>query len=61
MQTVMLAHPAVHVAMAGARTRAHLAESIGTLELTLSQGELAEIDHIMAAVPAGDPTPEGMS
>lgn len=61
MQAVMLAHRAVHVAIAGARTRAHLAESIGTLELTLSQGVLAEIDHIMAAVPTGGPTPEGMS
>ena len=42
----VLAHPAVQVAIVGARTPAHL----------------AEIDHIMAAaVPVGGPTPEGMS
>ena len=58
----MLAHPAVQVAIVGARTPAHLAESLGALDLTLSQDDLAEIDHIMAAaVPVGGPTPEGMS
>ena len=32
------------------------------LDLTLSQADLAQIDHIMAAaVPAGGPTPEGMA
>jgi hypothetical protein len=32
------------------------------LDLTLSQTDLAQIDHIMAAaVPAGGPTPEGMA
>jgi aryl-alcohol dehydrogenase-like predicted oxidoreductase len=58
----VLAHPAVQVAIVGARTPAHLAESLGALDLTLSQADLAEIDHIMAAaVPVGGPTPEGMS
>jgi aryl-alcohol dehydrogenase-like predicted oxidoreductase len=58
----VLAHPAVQVAIAGARTPAHLAESLGALDLTLSQADLAEIDRIMAAaVPVGGPTPEGMS
>jgi hypothetical protein len=58
----VLAHPAVQVAIVGARTPAHLAESLGALDLTLSQANLAEIDHIMAAaVPVGGPTPEGMS
>lgn len=58
----VLANPAVQVAIVGARTPAHLAESLGALELTLSQADLAEIDHIMAAaVPVGGPTPEGMS
>jgi aryl-alcohol dehydrogenase-like predicted oxidoreductase len=57
----VLAHPAVQVAIVGARTHAHLAESLGALDLTLSQGDLAEIDHIMAAAaPVGGPTPEGM-
>jgi len=58
----VLAHPAVQVAIVGARSRAHLAESLGALDLTLDQADLAEIDHIMAAaVPVGGPSPEGMS
>ena len=44
----MLAHPAVPVAIVGSRTPAHLEESLGALDLTLSQGDLAEIDSIMA-------------
>ena len=57
----VLAHPAVQVAIVGARTPAHLAESLGALDLTLSQADLAGIDDIMAAaVPVGGPTPEGM-
>jgi aryl-alcohol dehydrogenase-like predicted oxidoreductase len=57
----VLAHPAVQVAIVGARTPAHLEESLGALGLTLSPDDLAEIDHIMAAaVPVGGPTPEGM-
>ena len=58
----VLANPAVQVAIVGARTPAHLDQSLGALDLTLSQGDLAEIDQIMAAaVPVGGPTPEGMS
>ena len=58
----VLANPAVQVAIVGARTPAHLDESLGALDLTLGQADLAEIDHIMAtAVPVGGPTPEGMS
>jgi aryl-alcohol dehydrogenase-like predicted oxidoreductase len=58
----VLANPAVQVAIVGARTPAHLDESRRALDLTLSQADLAEIDHIMAAaVPVGGPTPEGMS
>ena len=58
----VLARPAVQVAIVGARTPAHLAESAGALDLALSQADLAEIDHIMAAAcPVGGPTPEGMS
>jgi aryl-alcohol dehydrogenase-like predicted oxidoreductase len=58
----VLANPTVQVAIVGARTPAHLAESAGALELTLRPADLAEINHIMAAaVPVGGPTPEGMS
>ena len=58
----VLANPAVQVAIVGSRTPAHLQESVGALDLTLSQGDLAEIDQIMAAaVPTGGPSPEGMA
>ena len=58
----MLAYSAVQVAIVGSRTPAHLEESLGALDLTLSQGDLAEIDRIMAAaVPLGGPSPEGMT
>jgi len=58
----VLAHPAVQVAIVGARTPTHLAESLGAAGLSLSQADLAEINHIMAAaVPFGGPSPEGMS
>ena len=57
----VLANPAVQVATVGSRTRVHLQEGIGALDLVLSQGDLAEIDRIMAAaIPVGGPTPEGM-
>jgi len=37
-------------------------QSLGAVDLTLSQADLARIDHIMAAaVPVGGPTPEGMA
>ena len=58
----VLANPAVQVAIVGARTPAHLAESLGALDLTLSPADLAEIDRVAAvAVPVGGPTPEGTS
>jgi aryl-alcohol dehydrogenase-like predicted oxidoreductase len=58
----VLAHPAVQVAIVGARTPAHLGESAGAADLRLSQDDLAEIDQIMAAaVPVGGPSPEGMT
>jgi aryl-alcohol dehydrogenase-like predicted oxidoreductase len=58
----VLANPAVQVAIVGARSRTHLAESLGALDLTLGPADVAEIDRIMAAaVPVGGPTPEGMS
>jgi aryl-alcohol dehydrogenase-like predicted oxidoreductase len=58
----VLANPAVQVAIVGARTAAHLDESVGALGLRLGQDDLGEIDQIMAsAVSVGGPTPEGMS
>jgi hypothetical protein len=58
----VLARPAVQVAIVGARTPAHLTESLSALDLQLGQDDLAEIDRIMAAaVPVGGPTPEGMT
>lgn len=58
----VLANPAVGVAIVGARTPAHQDETLGALDLALSQADLAEIDTIMtAAVPVSGPTPEGMS
>jgi hypothetical protein len=58
----VLAHPAVQVAIVGARIPAYLEESLGALDLALGQADLAEIDTIMAAaVLAGGPAPEGMS
>jgi aryl-alcohol dehydrogenase-like predicted oxidoreductase len=58
----VLANPAVQVAIVGARTPVQLDGSLGALGLTLSHADLGEIDQIMAsAVPAGGPTPEGMT
>ena len=58
----VLAYSAVQVAIVGSRTPAHLEESLGALDLTLSQGDLAEIDSVLAAaVPLGGPSPEGMT
>jgi aryl-alcohol dehydrogenase-like predicted oxidoreductase len=58
----VLANPAVQVAIVGARTPAHLAESLGALDLALRPADLSEIDQIMAvAVPIAGPTPEGMA
>ena len=57
----VLAHPAAQVAIAGSRTPAHLEESLGALDLTLSQGDLAEIDSIMAPRYRSAAPPEGMT
>jgi hypothetical protein len=57
----VLANPAVQVAIVGARTPAHLAESFSAVECRFSHSDLLDIDSIMsAAVPVGGPTPEGM-
>ena len=57
-----LAHPAVHVAIVGARRVEHIQDSLAAADLTLSGSDLAEIDTIMTgAAPVGGPSPEGVS
>jgi aryl-alcohol dehydrogenase-like predicted oxidoreductase len=56
-----LAHPAVDVAIVGARRAAHIEDSVGAADIRLGEAELAEIDAIMAgAVPVGGPSPESV-
>ncbi len=57
-----LQHPGVDVAIVGSRRRAHIEESLGALELTLSGEENAELDRIVAdAVTIEEATPETMT
>jgi aryl-alcohol dehydrogenase-like predicted oxidoreductase len=57
----VLAHPAVHVAIVGARSPAHIEDSLSAAELRLDDDDLAPIDAIMsAAVTVGGPTPESV-
>jgi aryl-alcohol dehydrogenase-like predicted oxidoreductase len=54
-----LANDAVHVAIVGARQAAHIEDSMGALDIHLTEEDLKEIDRIMAdAVPVAGPTPE---
>jgi aryl-alcohol dehydrogenase-like predicted oxidoreductase len=54
-----LAHPAVDVAIVGARHAAHIEDSLSAADLRLSDADLAEIDAIMdGAVAVGGPSPE---
>ncbi|HEV7787877.1 MAG TPA: aldo/keto reductase [Pseudonocardia sp.] len=54
-----LAHPAVHVAIVGTRRADHIQDSLAAAEISLSGGDLAEIDAIMAAAtPVSGPAPE---
>jgi aryl-alcohol dehydrogenase-like predicted oxidoreductase len=56
-----ISHPAVHVALVGARRAAQLVETVSAAELRLSDADRAEIAHILAdAVPVTGPSPEGM-
>jgi len=56
-----LANPAVNVAIVGARHPNHIEDSLAAGELSLSGGDLEQIDRIMAAsVPIGGPSPEAM-
>ncbi len=56
-----LANRAVDVAIVGARSRAHIEDSIAAARLELSDADLERIDRIMrAAVPIAGPSPEMM-
>jgi aryl-alcohol dehydrogenase-like predicted oxidoreductase len=54
-----LANPAVQVAIVGARSPDHIAESVGAAELRLTDEDLAQIEAIMAdSVQVAGPSPE---
>ena len=56
-----LSHPAVQVAIVGARRPAHLDDTTAAAEINLSGADRREIDRILAgAVPVVGPSPEGM-
>jgi aryl-alcohol dehydrogenase-like predicted oxidoreductase len=56
-----LANPAVDIAIVGARHAAHIEDSLGALDVRLSDEDMREIDTIMAgSVPVAGPTPEGV-
>jgi aryl-alcohol dehydrogenase-like predicted oxidoreductase len=55
----VLANPAVDVALVGARHPGHIADSVAAAELELNDGDLEEIDRIMAgSTPVVGPSPE---
>jgi aryl-alcohol dehydrogenase-like predicted oxidoreductase len=56
-----LSHPAVHVAIVGARRVRHLEDSAGAVDTTLTDEELGEIDRIMrSATSVTGPSPESV-
>ena len=56
-----LAHPAVHVAIVGARRPSQLDGTAAAADVKLSEADLQEIDAVLAdAVPVWGPHPEGM-
>ena len=56
-----LANPSVDVAIVGSRHASHIEDSVGALELHLSDEEMAEIDSLMStAVAVAGPSPEAM-
>jgi hypothetical protein len=56
-----LAHPAVQVAIVGARRADHIADSLAAADIPLTDGDLAEINAIMAAAtPVAGPSPESV-
>lgn len=55
----VLSHPAVHVAIVGARQPSHLSESAAAADIELSEGERRAIDDVLAdAVTMIGPSPE---
>jgi aryl-alcohol dehydrogenase-like predicted oxidoreductase len=56
-----LANPAVDVTIVGARHANHIEDSIAAADLDLSEGDLEEVDRIVAgAAPMSGPHPEMM-
>jgi len=56
-----LANPAIQVAIVGVRSAAHIEDSLGAVDVWLSDEDMREIDTIMAgSVPVAGPTPEGV-
>jgi aryl-alcohol dehydrogenase-like predicted oxidoreductase len=56
-----LARAGVHVAIVGSRRAAHIEQSVGALDLGLTEGDLAAIDRIMEdAVAVAGPSPESV-
>jgi len=56
-----LANPAVHVAIVGTRRASHVDDSLGAVQVSLSESDLDEIDRIMAsATPVAGPCPENV-
>jgi aryl-alcohol dehydrogenase-like predicted oxidoreductase len=54
-----LAHPAVDVAIVGARRASHIEDSVGAVDFRLSDADLQEIDRIMeGALTVAGPSPE---
>jgi aryl-alcohol dehydrogenase-like predicted oxidoreductase len=56
-----LAHPAVHVAIVGARTPEQISETVPAAGITLTAEDLARIDEMSRLeVPVGGPSPESV-
>ena len=56
-----LAHPAVNVAIVGARHASHIEDSVSAAQLRLDEVDLAEIDATMdGAIMVGGPSPESV-
>jgi aryl-alcohol dehydrogenase-like predicted oxidoreductase len=54
-----LRHPAVHVAIVGSRSAEHIEESLGALDVQLSDADLQQIETVMqGAATADGPSPE---
>jgi aryl-alcohol dehydrogenase-like predicted oxidoreductase len=56
-----IAHPAVHVAIVGARRPSQLEDLVPAAGITLTPADMEEIEHILSsAVRVAGPSPEGM-